>query len=65
MPPRRGQTVSIVIETLAGDSGPITGQVVHEEWSDGFGVRFAPFDEAGRKTFDVLVTHLQAIRRLA
>lgn len=64
-PPARNEVVTIAID-LDGDPAPLLrGTTIHEEWSDGFGVRFVGMTSAERQAFNQLLGRLRGIRKSA
>jgi len=63
--PRPGTAVTVTIDLDGEPSAPLAGIVVHEEWSDGFALRFGTLDAARRSSLRTLMGRLREIRRSA
>ena len=63
--PTPGTAVTVTIDLDGEPSPPLSGIVVHEEWSDGFALRFGALDAARLSSLKNLMGRLREIRRSA
>jgi hypothetical protein len=57
--------VTVTIDLDGEQSPSLAGIVVHEEWSDGFALRFEALDAARLSALKDLMGRLRALRRSA
>ncbi|HSG01263.1 MAG TPA: PilZ domain-containing protein [Vicinamibacterales bacterium] len=63
--PRAGQQVTVTVDQGDGMPVSLSGQVVYEEWSDGFALKFGSMNATQLGALKELMGRLRSIRRTA